>query len=132
MTITNFYGQVYEFNFFKSTDSYLKIHSKSLNKGFAKTIKFDDHEFNDRFHAFSDNEHQAFYIMTPHYMERIKALETHLGYPITLVIQDEKLYLSVFSQTDSFEPRSRKQDYLKVVRQDIDVINTIIEELNLK
>ena len=39
-----------------------------------KKVKLEDIEFNKMFKIYSEIEHDAFYILTPHFMEKIKKL----------------------------------------------------------
>ncbi|NLL75580.1 MAG: DUF3137 domain-containing protein [Erysipelothrix sp.] len=142
VTITNFRGQIYEFDFFKNSKSYIRIRTKQflgMGKGrkteSSRYITFDDQEFNDQFHCFSNNDHEAFYIFTPHFMNKIKELRNKVDGEFTLVIYNSRLYISIFNNTDSFEPKvseTSNRSYLYSVKRDINIISTIIDDLDLK
>lgn len=141
-TVTHFKGQVYAFDFFKNSNSYIRIRDRSFSKfgrgrkvDGSKRITFDDSEFNDMFRTYANNDHEAFYLFTPHFMQMLKDFRTKLGLHYSLVIHDSKLYIAIYSNKDSFEPsvwRPIDQDYLNKVNQDINIIKTIIDDLDLK
>lgn len=142
VSVTTFKGQIYEFDFFKNSNSYIRIRTKQfagMGKGpkteSSKSITFDDEEFNDQFHCFTNNDHEAFYIFTPQFMNKIKELRSKIDGEFTLVIYNSQLYISVFNFKDTFEPHVNKkinQDYLNSVQRDINIISTIIDDLDLK
>ena len=142
VSVTTFKGQIYEFDFFKNSNSYIRIRTKQfagMGKGpkteSSRSIKFDDQEFNEQFHCFTNNDHEAFYIFTPQFMNNIKELKKKIEGEFTLVIYNSQLYISVFNYKDSFEPHVNKehnQDYLDSVQRDINIISTIIDDLDLK
>lgn len=140
-TVTNFRGQVFAFDFFKNTNSYVKISYNRSGMGGvrrklgAKKISFEDSEFNSTFKIHSNSDHEAFYVFTPHFMRRLIEFHRQIEYPMNLIIHNSTLYLSVYSNRDSFEPKIRKpmdEAFINSVKQDINIIHTIVEDLDLK
>ena len=140
-TVTNFRGQVFAFDFFKNTNSYVKISDNRSGMGgvrrklSAKKITFEDSEFNSTFKIHSNSDHEAFYVFTPQFMRRLIDFHKQIQYPMNLIIHNSTLYLSVYSNRDSFEPKIRKpmdEIFIASVKQDINIIHTIVEELDLK
>lgn len=138
VVVNHFTGQVYEFDFFKESKSYLRIRTKGFlgsGKGrkveASQPIKLDDHDFNDRYYCYTNNDQEAFYLFTPHFMQRIKELDDQIDGEFTLIINHSKLYISVFNNTDSFEPNTSK-DYFENVQKDIGIITLIIDKLDLQ
>ena len=67
-------------------------------------VKTESEEFNRRFKVYCESEHEAFYIITPHMMERIQELEDSLGSDIYLnFCNDGNIYIAVDNRRDSFE-----------------------------
>ncbi len=143
VTIIHFHGQVYVFDFHKNTQNYVRIRSKGpLFGGFTKgkkidqseKIEFEDSEFNDAFHIYTNNPQEAFYIFTPHYMERIKGFYKGLGQEISVVVKNGIMYLAIYSSRDAFELSSFRdldEAYISDVTDDVRMIKFIIDDLGL-
>ncbi len=68
-------------------------------------------------------------------MNKIKELRNKVDGEFTLVIYNSRLYISIFNNTDSFEPKvseTSNRSYLYSVKRDINIISTIIDDLDLK
>lgn len=137
-TVTLFKGQVYQFSFNKISPSHIKIQEQrflgSRKRGLEK-LEFENQEFNDIFITHTDNPHDAFYIFTPHFMERLIKFRRFLQSRMHLVVDNDKLYLALETNRDSFEPKlSREidQEYINALNKDIEIINIIIDELDLE
>ncbi|QIK70601.1 DUF3137 domain-containing protein [Erysipelothrix sp. HDW6C] len=141
-TITYFKGQVYVFDFHKPSHNYVRIRDAGMWNKFSKgrrtdgsrKMKFEDTEFNEMFVTFSNDEHEAFYIFTPHFMNKVKQLRQAVGCEISLVIRKGILYLALYTSRDSFEAPLFGEidiDYTRAVAMDVRVIKEIITELDL-
>ena len=118
--------QVISNNFTKSS----LPHSKNNTK-----VKLEDIEFNKMFKIYSEIEHDAFYILTPHFMEKIKKLYKELDAPIKLTFMENKLHVAVNNGEDSFEynvlnPINEKEIEQDIIK-DIKLITDFVNELNL-
>lgn len=140
-TIVHFSGQVYSFTLPKSTKNYHKLVSRSHYGKFGnnsirsvKRISFEDERFNQTFHIYSNNDHEAFYIFTPQFMERMVQLDYRIKDGLTVVISDSRIYLSIFTRKDSHEPKlfsGVNQEYFNSIKQSTDLIKNIIDTLDL-
>ncbi|QIK56946.1 DUF3137 domain-containing protein [Erysipelothrix sp. HDW6A] len=143
-TTTLFKGQTYQFKFNKNTQSYVRIRDRSyflsgkFSKGrkidSSKPMKFEDQEFNEMFYTVSNDPHEAFYIFTPHFMNRVKNLRRMLGDDISLVVRDSVLYLAVYTDTDSYEISSSREissEYIEKCIAETSIIKYVVDELNL-
>ena len=95
----------------------------------------EDNEFNNLFTVFAVSEHEAFYILTPHFMEKIKELTSKLKCGIMLGFVDNKLHIAVNNYKDSFEynvfrPINEKE-IEESITKDIKLITDFVDELNL-
>ena len=140
-TTTLFDGQVYKLNFHKDASATIQIFEKKFFEKFKnaftnmKLIKFEDTEFNDKFSVYTNNDHQSYYVMTPHFIQRVKDLEYKTHDEISLIIIDSILYLSIYTRRDSFEPKMSdgiNDAYLSKMKEDIDIIKSLVNDLNLK
>lgn len=137
--VTLFMGRWFIFNFnktFKSnlcvtqTTSVIRFYEINYEK-----INLEDEEFNKNFLVYAQNEHEAFYILSPSFMERVKDLSLKINGKLILCFNDNKLYLGLNNYSDSFEPSMYKkvdEAFIKdTIKKDIDVIINFIEELDL-
>lgn len=100
-----------------------------------KKVKLEDIEFNKMFKIYSEIEHDAFYILTPHFMEKIKKLYKELDAPIKLTFMENKLHVAVNNGEDSFEynvlnPINEEEIEQDIIK-DIKLITDFVNELNL-
>ncbi len=100
-----------------------------------KKVKMEDEEFNKIFRVYAENEHEAFYILTPHFMEKLKKIKNILNCPITFGFIDSKLYIALNNNEDSFEYNILKpineEEIRENILKDIKVITDFVDELNL-
>ena len=113
-----FEGQWYIFDFNKQFKSNVQIREKgfeTLKKASRKLkkIEMEDMEFNKQFEVYADNQEDAFYILTPNMMEKIKQLSHQMNGKISLCFMDRKLHIAVDTWDDFFEPDYSKEIDLK-------------------
>lgn len=100
-----------------------------------KSVKMEDVEFNKKFSVFTNLEHDAFYILTPHFMENIKNISEKLNCGIMFCFIDNKLHVAIDNSTDSFEYNVLKkideQEINNNIIKDIQLITSFVDELNL-
>lgn len=123
--VTVFLGRVYKFRFNKQFKSNIIITQPSLFDGLFKwkRIKTESVKFNSELSVFSDNEHEAFYILTPHFMEKIYQLDRKYKDQILFSFQNNHLYIAINTKEDTFD--------LKMFRElDLNILNRYREQLN--
>ena len=100
-----------------------------------KKVELEDVLFNKEFNVFAQNEHDAFYILTPQMMERIRRVANNIDGYIILCFIDNTLHVGIHTNRDSFEPSMMKEIDPEVERQkiinDINLITTFVNELSL-
>ena len=102
-----------------------------------KRVKLESHDFNKRFKVFAQSELEAFYILTPHMMERIIKLDNDNQGKMMLCFYNNKLHVAINDGKDSFEYTSyfkkiNEQNELEKTSKDIKLITSFIEDLNLE
>lgn len=139
--VTTFMGRVMIFDFNKNfkanvqvTSSYFSANTLPWSKKFTR-VKMEDAEFNRNFMVFAENEHEAFYILTPHFMEKLKEITKKLNCGVMFCFVDNKLHIAVDNYKDSFEynvfnPINEKEIEESITR-DIKLITNFVEELDL-
>lgn len=101
-----------------------------------KKVKLESETFNKKFNVFAQDEHDAFYIITPSLMTRLEKLVSEVKGKFLFCFVDNLLHIGLDNRKDSFEPPSvfRKFDEKEIISnvlRDIKPIITLIEELNL-
>jgi len=142
--VTIFKGRWMVFDFNKS----FKANVQVCQKGFGnarisnwgaqvkyKKVMMEDQAFNNQFKTFAQDEHEAFYILTPSLMEKIKKLTNNIQGKLLFCFVDNKLHIGLQNGKDSFEHSIYKQiDEEKVtneISQDIKLITNFVDELSL-
>ena len=100
-----------------------------------KKVEMEDITFNKEFKIFAQNEHDAFYILTPQMMERIRNVANNIDGYLILCFIDNTLHVGIHTNRDSFEPSMMKELDPEVEKQkiinDINLITTFVNELSL-
>lgn len=92
-------------------------HHTFLSSGNVKT---ESEEFNKAYNVTSESEHDAFYILTPHMMERIKRVNELAGDDIYINFNSDRyIYLAVNNNKNNFEI-SLSHSSVKEIEQDFD------------
>ncbi len=99
-------------------------------------VETEDVEFNNIFEVYAENEHEAFYILTPNFMEKLKKIYEKLqNYGIRLLFNDNKLHIGLDGSDDAFEfleLEEISEEKLKTTMEsDIRLIIDFIDELDL-
>ena len=140
-TTTYFSGRMFCFDYTRKQTYPLQIFTKNFiysgNPGGGSTslpkVELEDVEFNKLFVTKAYSAHDAFYILTPQFMQRLKELRK--SFPnMTMVVANGKFYIGLNNRADSFDLNWMKpMDYLREkerVLQDVRVIEGLIELLN--
>ena len=137
-TVTYFKGSWTVFTFPKKVSSYMMIREKEfLSNGrpgglfsdapTTTKVTFEDIDFNDRFEVYAQDEHDAFYLCTPQFIERIKKLEASHDGRLTIGIMNQKVHVLFYDNTNAMEPSLFKnvseEDFIHVENE----MNQIIE-----
>ncbi|MGN0435563.1 MAG: DUF3137 domain-containing protein [Wujia sp.] len=133
---TFFKGRMFEFSFSSKIVANVKIFSKSyishMNIILSK-IEMEDVAFNKSFNVYSSDPVEAFYILTPQMMEKIKEISKQ--YPnIAFRFAPGKLYIGIATEDSLDANLTKKISYpeeIAKIKKDVKVITDIIEMLDL-
>ena len=138
---TIFLGRWMIFDFNKNFKANIRVSSSYFNGSTFlwgkkyKRVKLEDEEFNKKFSVYSENEHEAFYVLTPHFMEKLKRVKQELNCEVMFCFIDNKLHIAISNNTDSFEPNVYKiineEEIENKVTKDIKLITDLVTDLNL-
>lgn len=144
--VTVFLGQWLVFDFNKSFKSNVQVAQKYFrgnrhgNYLFSeekyKRVKLESEEFNKNFAVFAQNEHDAFYILTPSLMEKIMDLSKSNKSPILLCFINNELHIGLESNQNLFEPPNLKKtinenEIANELSNEIKSITMFIDQLQL-
>jgi hypothetical protein len=136
-TVTTYFrGPVMVFDFHKDTDGKLIVQETMRGELFTKykRIKLESVAFNKTFHTYSTKDQLAFYILTPHFMERLLRLEDEIGGNFYFSFIDGKMYVALYNNKDLFEVNMFGTINEKIYEQfyyEIKIVKDLIEELRL-
>lgn len=133
--VTIFLGRWMVFDFNKRFKANIQVHSGNLPFRNSSKVKFEDEEFNKMFSVFTNNEHDAFYVLTPQMLEKLKKIQKSLNCGLIFCFQDSKLNIAINNYNDSFEcnvfKEINEEEIENNIIKDIKLITDFINELNL-
>ena len=99
-------------------------------------IETEDVEFNNSFNIYAQNEHEAFYILTPSFMEKLKKIDKKIqSAGIRFLFNNNKLHIGINNSDDAFEfdelEEINEQEIETNMENDIRLIMDLIDELDL-
>ena len=101
-----------------------------FNKLFKANIQVSQKGFGN-----AQSEHDAFYILTPSLMEKIKKLTSNISGKLLFCFIDNKLHIGIQNNKDSFEhgifTKINEENVTKEIAQDIKLITNFVDELSL-
>lgn len=133
---TYFLGRIFVFEFNKSFDGYLQVleRGRPLSKRRYGKIKLESVQFNKKFKTYTTNDHSAFYVLTPHFMEALMKFEQDNKGNISFSFIDNHLYIGVNNFRDTFELkmfRELNMESFKEFEKELGVVKEVISELKL-
>lgn len=143
--VTLFKGRWMVFDFNKNFKANVCIYengflNKRINSIFSsvkyKKVNLESREFNNDFNVYAVNEEDAFYIITPHFMEKISKLNDVCSGKLILCFINNQLHVGLYNNDDAFEAPSyfrifSKKSAIKSINKDIKLITMFVDELEL-
>ena len=110
-----------------------KLFAKKEEK--YKKVKLEDVDFNKNFRVYAQHEEDAFYILTPAMMERIRRVTAGTEGKMIFCFVDDRLHVGVHNKKDSFEhslfKKIDEEKIQKDITGDIGLITQFVDELSL-
>lgn len=142
--VTIFRGRWMIFDFNKNFRSNVQVSQKGFGNSkisnWGSKIKYnnvvmEDQVFNNDFRVYAQDEHDAFYILTPSLMEKIKTLSDNTSGKLLLCFIDNKLHVGIQNNKDSFEhsvfQKINEGEIIQEISKDIKLITDFVDELDL-
>lgn len=146
-TVTYLHGRWLIFEFNKRFQFDLQIIGKGFPMAYKKStifaeaeerrhrIELEDMEFNEMFEIYCQDDHEAYYILTPHFMSMLKNMYRSMDGAIMLGFIHNELHVAIHNNRDAMEPKLFQEIDFNLVKEEvdkeIDVIINIIDGLNL-
>ena len=87
--------------------------------------------FNSELKVYAKDEHEAFYILTPHFMEKLLELDRKYYDKITFSFLDNKLYIAVDNRVDNFDIKAFTEVNKKFVQSYVDEFEDMKEFITM-
>lgn len=134
--VTYFLGRFFGFDFPKEFVGQVIVTEGSISTLFSHftKIELESVDFNKKFRTYTTDEHNAFYILTPHIMEAIMDLERRNPGSLSLCFSGNTFNLAINNSKNTFEINLFKKIDSKVIdemKRDLEVIIDIVNELKL-
>lgn len=109
-TVTVFRGRVYEFDFNKVFRYNLLLLQKGHFRPFSgfNKINMESIAFNSELKVYAKNDHEAFYILTPQFMEKLLVLDRKYQDKISFSFKNNKLFIAIDNRRDNFDIQAFK------------------------
>ncbi len=131
--VTVFQGRFYEFDFpkaFKYNLLLLQPYNYRPFSGFTK-VKTENVQFNSEIKIYAKNEHEAFYILTPNFMEKIMYMDKKYEDKIGFSFKDNRLYIAIDSRVDHFDLKAFKQVNASIFEEYRNELNDILDFIRI-
>lgn len=133
--VTQFEGQVMFIDFHeKILDANVMIHEGRVKGQVGyEIVKTENALFQDKFTVQSSDPHTVFYLLTPHFIERILQIEETRKGDLKMLFKDQKLMVAMDTRRDSFTMNGVK-DYKKareLFHSEMRFVVDVVEELKL-
>jgi|AntAceMinimDraft_18_1070375.scaffolds.fasta_scaffold00541_3 hypothetical protein len=134
--VTVFQGRFYEFDFPKQFKANLLLLQPFNFRPFSnlKKIKMESINFNSELKVYAESEHEAFYILTPNFMEKLLFLDNKYLDKISFSFLDNKLSMAIDSRKDYFDIkpfRTVNKSIVSEYREELNDIKEFIKVLQL-
>ena len=124
-----------DFNKNIKSNTFIMSHHAPRDKKGLSLITLDNPKFNEKFKVFSDDIQNAFYLLTPAFMERVLHLQKIFNCEINISFVKTKIYIAINKGFDSFEADINKpivkQSPAKVILDDLNALFGIVKVLAL-
>lgn len=142
--VTIFKGRWMIFDFNKNFKANIQVRQKGFGNAkinnWRQTSKYqkimmEDQVFNNNFRTYAQSDIEAFYILTPSLMEKLKNLASKTSGKLLFCFIDNKLHIGIHNNKDSFEhgvfTKINEEKITNNIAQDINLITNFVDELNL-
>lgn len=133
---TYYLGRMFIFDFNKTFDGYVQVLEKDRPRSSRRynKVELESIMFNEKFKTYTTNDHTAFYILTPHFMEALLDFEKNNRGYIGFSFINNTLYIGINNRRDTFELqlyRPINKSLIEEFKRDLLVVKDVVHELKL-
>ena len=143
---TIFKGQWYIFDFNKDFKANIQVcgrgfvNAKRVNHFYKKEdnykkVELEDVDFNKNFKVYAQREEEAFYILTPSIMNKIKEVDEKVRGRLLFCFINNRLHIAVYNNKDLFEASIYKkvniEEAINKTNEEISAITNFVDILSL-
>lgn len=135
--ITYFKGRVIRIDFKKDMNFKLKIiegRPNGLELNGYQSVETEVIEFNKKYNTYANDKEQAFYYLTPYFIQKLLELEKLFRGSIQFVMDGDYFYVLINNSGDSLEVSFAKpidENMVNIIRSQVTIGPAIINELRL-
>jgi len=131
--VTVFQGRFYEFDFPKIFKHDLMLLQPDTYRPFSsfRKVNTESIHFNSEFKIYAENEHEAFYILTPDFMEKLIYFDRKYLDKISFSFKHNKLYVAVDTRKDYFDIKAFKKVDSSIFEEYQEELKDIQELVNI-
>lgn len=101
----------------------------------TEKLETESVEFNQTFKVYAENDSEAFYILTPHFMEALMKAKVQSEGTLLFCFVDSKLHVAIHNNEDGFEPPVwspiNREEASRSILRDIKLITDLVDTLRL-
>lgn len=133
VVVTVFQGRFYEFDFPKTFKSKLLLLQPYNYRPFSdfKKVKMESIKFNTEMKVYAESEHEAFYLLTPHFMEKLLYMDNKYLDKISFSFLENRLSIAIDSRKDYFDIKAFKTVNKSIVSEYRNELNDIKEFIKI-
>ena len=107
-TITDFEGVFMEVTTHRSVGSPVWVKEQGKGLFNSKVIEMESETFNKKFTVTGDSTQDAFYVLTPHFMETLIRADKYANARTQMLFRDNKIYIGLYNSKDLCEMKGQK------------------------
>ncbi len=130
-TVTDFSGTFLEIRCDRSISGAVRIKEKRKGLFEGKVVETENEAFNKQFTVTADNPQEAFYVLTPQFMETIVKADAYANAKTQMLFKDNLIYVGLYNSKDLFEGKGKKtmEDYRLSCEQDLAYVTNFLDML---
>ncbi len=134
--VTFFKGRIFAFDFPKSIDHPLQVLENFRPQDGRKydKVELESITFNKTFKTYAMDKHTAFYVLTPHFMERLLNIEEIHPGKLGFSFMDNKMYFAINNNRSTFPVMPFKkidESLVEEFKKDVDIVYDLVDDLKL-
>ena len=111
-TVTDFSGTFLEIGCDRSLQGELRIREKTWGSftlfGRSRIVEMENEAFNKQFEVMADSAQEAFYVLTPHFMETLVHADAYADSRTQILFRGNQIIVGLYNSKDLFEGKGEK------------------------